>query len=62
MAIAKINAQAQIDVVVGVGILSSKVLTNQASFPIPTISSIQLSSTLNEGTKVIVDLPKTTTS
>ncbi|MCR9290296.1 MAG: TolC family protein [Bacteroidetes bacterium] len=40
--IAKIYAQNQVDVLIGAGIVSSKILANQNSFSIPTIASVQL--------------------
>lgn len=43
--IANIYAQKQVDALVGVGVLSSKAISNQKAFPIPSIASIQL---LNE--------------
>lgn len=40
--IANIYAKKQVDVLVGVGVLSSKTISNQKVFPIPSIASIQL--------------------
>lgn len=44
-AIALIYAKREVNALIGVGILSSKMIANQVSFPIPSIASIQL---LNE--------------
>lgn len=46
--IAEINANNQADVLIGAGIISSKILANQSSFPIPTIASIQLLNDIEE--------------
>lgn len=40
--IAKVYAQNQADVLIGAGIISSKVLSEQDTFPLPAIASIQL--------------------
>lgn len=40
--IAGIYSKNQADVLIGAGIISSKILANQSAFPIPTIASIQL--------------------
>lgn len=40
--IVNIYAKKQVDVLVGVGVLSSKTISNQKVFPIPSIASIQL--------------------
>ncbi len=40
--VADIYAKKQVDVLVGVGMFSSKILTGQSSYPIPSIASIQL--------------------
>ncbi len=40
--IADVYAKNQADVLIGAGIISSKLLADQSSFPIPTIASIQL--------------------
>ncbi|SEI79257.1 Outer membrane protein TolC [Cyclobacterium xiamenense] len=40
--IGAIYAKKQVDVLVGVGVLSSKIISNQRVFPIPSIASIQL--------------------
>ncbi len=45
--IAKVYAQNQADVLIGSGIISSKLLADQNTFPIPTIASIQLSNNTN---------------
>lgn len=47
-AIATIYSNNQADVLIGAGIISSKILANQNAFPIPTIASIQLVSDGNE--------------
>ncbi len=41
-AIAGIYSKNQVDVLIGAGIISSKILANQSAFPTPTIASIQL--------------------
>lgn len=40
--IAGIYTEKQVDVLVGVGVFSSKIIANQSTFPIPSIASIQL--------------------
>ncbi len=47
-AIATTYSNNQADVLIGAGIISSKILANQSTFPIPTIASIQLVSDGNE--------------
>ncbi len=45
--IANVYAKNQADVLIGAGIISSKLLADQSSFPIPTIASIQLTNELD---------------
>lgn len=45
--IAKIYAQNQTDVLIGSGIIPSKLLANQTTYPIPTIASVQLTNNTN---------------
>ncbi len=45
--IADVYARNQADALIGVGIVTSKLLSDQSSFPIPTIASIQLIDDLN---------------
>jgi len=49
-AIANVYSNNQADVLIGAGIISSKILANQSTFPIPTIASIQLVSDGDEET------------
>lgn len=47
-AIADIYAKKQVDVLIGVGVFSSKIIASQSIFPIPSIATIQL---INEDSK-----------
>ncbi|NJL77209.1 MAG: hypothetical protein HC892_21520 [Saprospiraceae bacterium] len=54
-AIADIYAKKQVDVLVGVGVLASKIIANQSTFPIPSIATVQL---INEDSRNL-PLPNT---